>query len=93
MVDRDRLHAPAPGLDVPPPDSVTNDLRTREWRRAVRDGEGAVWPMLAIAAVIILAFVFIVSMAGETPNTQVGQNAERPAVTTQPPANTPPVPQ
>jgi len=49
MTDRDRLNPPSPGLDVPPPDSITQEMRTRAWSRAVRDGETAVWPMLAIA--------------------------------------------
>jgi len=93
MTDRDRLNPPSPGLDVPPPDSITQEMRTRAWSRAVRDGETAVWPMLAIAIAIIVVFVILVNTIGDTPNTQVGENAGRPAVTTQPPVTSPPVPQ
>ena len=94
MTDRDRLNPPSPGLDVPPPDSISQEMRTHAWRRIVRDGETAVWPGLAVIAVaIIFVFVMLVSTIGPTPNTQVGQNAERPAITTQPPTTSPPVPQ
>ena len=82
MNDRDRI----------PPGRITDDLRTRAWRRTARRGQGAALPLLAIAATIVIIFIIVVNM-GDRPNTQMGQNAGRPSVTTQPPATSPPVPQ
>ena len=93
MIDRDRLNPPSSGLDVPPPNGVTEEMRTRAWQRALHDEDTVLWPMLGIAVALIIVFLFIVNMFGDTPTTQVGENVRRPAVTTQPPVTSPPVPQ
>jgi hypothetical protein len=85
MDDRDRL-------DVPPRDTVTEDLRAKAWRRDVEDRANSVWPMVAVAAFLLAGLLFIANTFGPS-NTQVGQNVERPAISTSPPVTSPPTPQ
>ena len=76
MIDRDRLNPPSSGLDVPPPNGVTEEMRTRAWQRALHDEDTVLWPMLGIAVAIIVVFLFIVNMFGDTP-TYAGRRERR----------------
>ena len=80
----------------PPPinDPLVNDpLATDTRPRAdINDPETSYWPFLAIGAALLAGLLYFSFMA-DTPNTQVGQQTERPTVTTQPPAKSPSVQQ
>ena len=60
--------------------------------REVGDRDRSYWPFIVLG-LLLLAGIFFFSSKSDTPNTQVGQNADRPAVSVQPPAKSPSVPQ
>ena len=64
------------------PRPETPEMDDRNW---------PMWPVVVIGLLLIAALLFF-SNTGNTPNSQVG-NADRPTVTTQPPAKSPTVPQ
>ena len=77
--------------DRPPRNPAREDLRNRAWREGLQDRASVIGPMIALGVALMLGLIMIANM-GDAPNTQVGQNVGRPAVTTQPPVTSPPTP-
>jgi len=85
-MERDRI-------DIPGRDSIADDLRPGGWRRDMDEsGAGYFWPVALVVGVLIAAMLLFTNST-DTPNTQVGQNTERPTTTTTPKAPTTPQPQ
>jgi hypothetical protein len=85
-------HLNTPRRTPPLNDPLVNDPLATDTRarRHLDDDQTTYWPFVAIGAALLAGILFFGSMA-DKPNTQVGQQTERPAVTTQTPAK--PLPQ
>ena len=57
--------------------------------RGIDSGSTHVWPIIAVVAVLVAGMLFFSSSRTDQPNTQVGQNVERPATPTTTPSTTP----
>ena len=83
------LNTPKP---IPP---VEDDPQIARHPDLVREADDvpSYWPLAIIVAVLLGGILIFGSLAPDRPNTQVGQHAERPAITNPNPVVAPPVPQ
>ena len=88
-------HLNSPRRYPPVNDPIVNEPLVTDTRPRLDDDlerDGSLWPFLALAALLLAGLLFIGNLA-DKPSTQIGLNTERPAITTQPPTPSPPVPQ
>jgi hypothetical protein len=60
-----------------------------EWLEREAGERGWLWPLVGLGALLLAGLLFFGTMAPDRSNTQLSQNAERPAPTTPNTTNTP----
>ena len=73
-------------------DGINDPLISRHLPSDLDADPPSYWPYAAMAA-LLLAGLLLLGSVSDVPNTQVGQNADRPLITNPNPAIAPPVPQ
>jgi hypothetical protein len=80
-------------MDINDPRNPNNVNRPGDFPDSplVREGEaGYVWPIIAVVAALVAGMLFFGTSRTDQPNTQVGQNVERPAMPNTTPRSTTP---